>query len=124
MISKNEISGLFLPVHAQNVTASETIFVNDTLKSFIVNSVSVRFGTASTSGTLQIEVAGAAVAVGSGTSQLSSTISLAGTANTNNAGSLIGQPTVITPGAALNAVLGGTLTNLANCCITIELQEL
>lgn len=86
--------------------------------------VSARAGTASSSGTLQVEVAGAATAVGSGTNQLTGTMSLSGTASTTVNGTVIGTPTVLSAGKALNIILAGTLTGLANCAVDIVLQRI
>lgn len=86
--------------------------------------VSTRFTTASSSGTLQVEIAGAGIAVGSGTNQLSSTISLAGTANTTVNGTVIASPTTVAAGSSVNLVLAGTLTSLAGCLVTVVLQRI
>lgn len=89
-----------------------------------VAGVSARFSTASSSGTLQVEVAGAGVAPGSGTNQLTGTVSLAGTANTTVNGTVIASPTTISPGASINLVIAGTMTSLAGCVVTVILQRL
>lgn len=105
-------------------STSETVFVCDNISgSYVVAAVTVSFGTASSSGTLQVEVAGAGVAQGSGTNQLTGTVSLAGTANTPANGVVIGSPTVITAGSRVNIILGGTLTSLANAAVTVVLQR-
>lgn len=89
-----------------------------------VLAVTARFGTASSSGTLKIEDTPSGTAVGSGTALMSSTISLAGTANTNvsASGKLIANP-VVPAGDAISIILGGTLTSLANCVVSITLQK-
>lgn len=105
-------------------TTSFTVYVNDTISgTFTVAGVSAVFGTASSSGTLQVEVATGTQAVASGTNQLTGTVSLAGTANTTVNGTVIAAPTTITAGSRINIILGGTLTSLANCAITISLQR-
>jgi hypothetical protein len=105
-------------------STSQTIFVADNVSgSFQIAAVAVTFGTASSSGTLQVEVAGSGVAQGSGTNQLTGTVSLAGTANTPVNGTVIASPTTITAGSRVNIILAGTLTSLANCCITITLRR-
>jgi|GEM_PF-6690387 len=90
-------------------------------------SVSVRFGTASTSGTLQIERTPSGTAVGSGTNLLSGTVSLAGTANTVVNGfpssSLSAANRILAAGDSLSLIFGGTLTNLANCTVTIAVAR-
>lgn len=85
--------------------------------------VTVRFGTASTSGTLQVEVAAATIAIASGVNQLTGTISLAGTANTNVNGTLIAAPTVFGVGSTINLIFAGTVTNLLNATVAIDIQR-
>ena len=108
-------------------STSQTVFVADNAtgaQQYQIAAVSARFGTASSSGTLQVEVAGAGVAVGSGTNQLTGTISLAGTTNTTVNGTIISSPTAIAAGSAVNIILAGTLTSLANCAVNIVLQRI
>jgi len=86
-----------------------------------------RHGTASSSGTLQIEETPSATAVGSGTNLLTGTISLAGTADTNLFGTIAtltggasGFPgTTVPAGNSVSAVIGGSMTSLANATVTI-----
>lgn len=112
-------------------SASQTVFVAPNLAAgngvdskWQVAGVSARFHVASTSGTLQVEVAGAAVAPGAGTNQLTGTASLAGTVDTTVDGTVIASPTAITAGDAVNIVLAGTLTSLADCCVEIVLERI
>lgn len=105
-------------------SASQTIFICDTVSgNYKVVAVSASFGTASSSGTLQVEVATGTQAVGAGTNQLSSTVSLSGTANTTVTGTIVGSPLTIATGNRVNIILGGTLTGLANACVTVILQR-
>lgn len=105
-------------------SASQTAFICDSLSgSYVVAGVVADFGTASSSGTLQVEVAGAGVAQGSGTNQLTGTMSLSGTTNTAVNGTVIASPTTITAGSRVNIILAGTLTSLANCAVSIVLQR-
>lgn len=105
-------------------SSSQTIFVVDNVSgSYVVAAAAASFGTASSSGTLQVEVAGTGVAQGSGTNQLTGTVSLSGTANTPVNGTLIASPTVITAGSRINIILAGTLTGLANGCVNVVLQR-
>ena len=87
------ISPVFEPIQINSVSASTTsltLFVNDNISgTFVVSGVSAVFGTASSSGTLQVEVATGTQAVASGTNQLTGTVSLAGTANTTVNGTVI-----------------------------------
>lgn len=112
-------------VAAASYATSHTIFVNDNVSgTYKIAGVTATFGTASTSGTLQVEVATGTQAIGAGTNNLTGTISLAGTANTPVNGTIIGSPTTISAGARINLIFGGTVTNLANASITIVLQRL
>lgn len=105
-------------------TTSLTALVNDTLSGqFTLAAVAVNFGTASSSGTLQVEVATGTQATGSGTNQLTGTVSLSGTANTVVNGTLITSPTTITAGSRINLIFAGTMTSLANCNVTLVLQR-
>ena len=106
-------------------STSFTMFVNDKLSgTYKIAAVSVVFGTASSSGTLQVEVATGTTAVGSGTNQLTGTLSLSGTTNTVVNGTVIASPTTIVAGARVNIILAGTMTSLANCCVNVVLQRL
>lgn len=105
-------------------STSETIFVCDGLSgTYQIAAVEAVFGTGSTSGTLQVEVATGTTAVGSGTNQLTGTVALSGTGNTAAAGTIITTPTQITAGSRVNIILAGTMTSLANCCINVVLQR-
>lgn len=126
------LPGVFIPTLQQVtlslISASSTSFtayVNDSISgTYRIAGVSAVFGTASSSGTLQVEVATGTQAVASGTNQLTGTVSLSGTANTTVNGTVIASPTTITAGARINVILGGTLTSLANCAVTILLQKI
>lgn len=111
------------PLTATSATQTVYTVPNDSCTWKLV-AASARFGTASSSGTLQVEVAGAAVAAGSGTVQLTGTVALSGTADTTKNGTLIAAPTTVSAGTAVNAVIAGTMTNLANCSVTLVFQRL
>lgn len=106
-------------------STSQTIFVADNVSgTFQIAGVTVTYGTAGGAGaSLQVEVAGAGVAQGSGTNQLGAALALNGTANTPVNGTPIASPTNITNGSRVNIILAGTLTGLANCCVTITLRR-
>lgn len=105
-------------------STSLTCFVNDTVSGqYVIAGVSVVFGTASTSGTLQVEVSTGTQAVGGGANQLSAPISLSGAANTTINGTVVATPVVVAAGARVNIILGGTLTGLSNMCVTFVLQR-
>lgn len=106
-------------------SASQTIFTCDAISgNYVVAAVEASFGTASSSGTLQVEVATGTQSVGSGTNQLTGTVSLAGTANTSVGGTVIAAPTTIQAGNRVNIILAGTLTSLANANIVVILQRI
>ena len=105
-------------------TTSFSIWVNTSAGgTYQVAGASVVFGTASTSGTMQVEVATGTQAVGGGTNQLTGTMSLAGTANTTVNGTLIASPTTIAAGNRVNIIIAGTMTSLANCVVTVLLKR-
>lgn len=112
-------------VAAASYAVSHTIFVNDNVSgTYKIASVSAVFGTASTSGTLQVEVATGTQAIASGTNNLTGTVSLSGTANTTVNGTVIASPTTISAGARVNLIFAGTVTNLANASFSVSLQRL
>lgn len=90
----------------------------------VVDSVTASWSVASSSGTLQVEKVPSGTAQGSGTNLLSSTISTAGAANTNTAGTLSTTAATVelASGDALALVDGGTLTNLTDLCVTVGLH--
>jgi hypothetical protein len=111
-------------VAAASYAVSHTIFVNDNVSgTYKIVGASAVFGTASTSATLQVEVATGTQAVAAGTNQLTGTMSLSGTANTTVNGTVIASPTTITAGSRINLIFAGTVTNLANACVNIVLQR-
>lgn len=126
LITKFEtITDLQNQVAAASYAVSHTIFVNDNVSgTYKIVGASAIFGTASTSGTLQVEVATGTQAIAAGVNQLTGTISLAGTANTTVNGTVIASPTTITAGSRINLIFAGTVTNLANAAITVTLQRL
>lgn len=110
---------------AASYAVSHTIFVNDNSGStYKIVGVTATFGTTSTSGTLQVEVATGTQAVGAGTNQLTGAISLSGTANTPVNGVVIASPTTITAGSRVNLIFAGTVTGLLNASISVALQRI
>lgn len=128
-------SSSYLPAHtnassnqnqvaAASYAVSHTVYVHPNVTStYQIAAVSATFGTASTSGTLQCEVATGTQAIASGTNQLTGTVSLAGTANTPVNGTMIASPTTIAAGSRINLIFAGTVTNLANAQVTIFLTR-
>lgn len=112
-------------VAAASYAVSHTIYVRTSVTStYKIAGVTATFGTASTSGTLQVEVATGTQAIGSGTNQLTGTMSLAGTANTPVNGAVIASPNSIGAGDRINLIFAGTVTNLANASVTVILQRI
>lgn len=112
-------------VAAASYAVSHTIYVaGPATSAYQISEVAASFGTASTSGTLQVEVATGTQAIASGTNQLTGTISLSGTANTTVNGTLIASPTTIAAGNRINLIFAGTVTNLANCTINVSLKRI
>jgi hypothetical protein len=112
---------------AASYAVSHTVYVNDNISgTYLLAAVSVTFGTTSTSGTMQVEVATGTQAIASGTNQLTGTMSLSGTANTVVNGTLnaVASLTTISAGARINLIFAGTVTNLANAAVSIALQRL
>lgn len=108
------------PLTAASV--SQISFLNtSTTAVYQVSAVSTTFSTASASGTIQVEVVNGTTVLGSGTNQLTGTISTAGTINTPVAGTLIAAPTNINGGGRVNLILAGTATGLVgNVMILIK----
>ncbi len=112
-------------------SASQTAFVAPaaTFGTYQLVDVTVTFGTASSSGTLQVEKATGTQAIAGGTNLLQATLSLAGTANTpveatGSSAPLTNTNTLtMAAGDRLNLIFGGTLTSLANCSVVITLAR-
>lgn len=112
------------PTAAATYAVNQTIFVNDNVTgTYKVVAVTATFGTASTSGTVNVEVATGTQAIASGTNQMSSALVLSGTANTPVNGTITTQ-TTISAGARVNLIFAGTVTNLANFSINVILQKI
>ena len=91
-----------------------------------ISGVSVTFGTASSSGTADLVKMTGTTAVSAGTTLLTGTMSLAGTANTPVNGTLVSTVATLqlAKGDRLGLKLGGTLTSLANCNVTVRFIKL
>lgn len=103
---------------------TKNIFIADA--AYLVTAIREVHGTASSSGTLQIEKLTGTTAAGSGTNMMTGTINLAATANTVVSGTLTATTATLTlaVGDRIGGVLGGTLTSLAGCSIVITLQRI
>lgn len=103
---------------------TQAIFIAD--EAYQVIGVNACWGVASISGTLQVEKLTGTTAPGSGTSMLTGTVSLAGTANTVTAGTLSGTVgnLQLAAGDRIGGVLGGTLTALLGATVVITLKRI
>jgi hypothetical protein len=101
-------------------SVSGPVFISD--GSYILNSAKVVYGTASGSGAINLELLTGATAVGSGTSLLTGTISLASTGSTVYSGTASGS-TAISAGNRVGMVISGTMTSLAQAMVTIVLKR-
>jgi hypothetical protein len=118
------INDLQNQVAAASYAVSHTIYVNDNVSgTYKIAAITAVFGTTSSSGTLNVEVATGTQAIASGTNQMSAAMSLSGTANTVVNGVITTQTTV-SAGARINLIFAGTVTGLANAAITVVLQRL
>lgn len=86
--------------------------------------VSAVFTTTSTSGTLDIEKLTGTTAPGSGTTQLTGTISLSGTANTIVSGTVIASPASFALGDRVGLKFAGTVTGLVGCYVTLTFERI
>jgi hypothetical protein len=103
-------------------STSQTVFISDAAYTLV--GVRESHGTASSSGTLQVEKLTGTQASGGGTNLLTGTISLAGAANTVLSGTVVTTTAVnIAAGDRVGVVFGGTMTSLANCTITLILKR-
>lgn len=90
---------------------------------FKVAAVTVIFDVTSASGTIDVEYCTGTTAVGSGTSQLTAPMNVAGTARTPVAGTLIASPNTLSAGDRINLLFGGTLTGLSKALVSIVLER-
>lgn len=114
-------------------TAAQDVFISAPGQNFQVTGVTATFGTASSSGTLDVVKCTGTTAAAAGTSVLTGTVSLAGTANTPLQGTLTSTTaTIQLTGGPVSAPtfdrlaikLGGTLTSLADCLVQIRIKRI
>lgn len=115
-------------------TANQDVFVASPGQNYQITGVTATFGTASSSGTLDVVKCTGTTAAASGTTTLNATVSLAGTANTPVHGVLAttlsatqlagAASTAVSGGDRLAIKLGGTLTSLADCLVQIRLKRI
>jgi hypothetical protein len=127
------VNGNLIPtVSLKNITISATdvsrsLFICPAGDAYQLVGIDVVFGTASTSGTLQLEKLTGTTAPGSGTAMLTGTVALSGSANTVASGTVLsGDAAALKLGGGdrLGLKLAGTLTNLAGCVATIRLKRI
>lgn len=123
------VNGFKIPYKKQivlNLTATsadQQFFIAD--DTYAVVSVQEVHGTASTSGTLNIEKLTGTQASGAGTAVLTGTISLAGAANTVDKGTVKSDGSQnLVVGDRLGTVIAGTMTSLANCAVVVTLKRI
>lgn len=119
-VQVNGDANLILISEALTATdATRTVFV--ATRACRVKSIKEVHATASSSGTLQLEKCTGTTAPGSGTTLLTGTMSLAGTANTVVSGTLIATVASLTlaAGDRLSIVIAGTMTSLVGGRVTI-----
>jgi hypothetical protein len=126
MISATSTTGqVFYICPPSNI--SGTTSANANLYQYVISSISVAFTTASASGTFNIEHLTGTTAPGSGNAMLATAGALTGTANTvvNLVPTASDSAAIATinGGDRLALTLGGTLTGLANCNITVSLAR-
>lgn len=130
-VAPGNLTGGLIPgyeyVTATGITTtagSTTIYVqpNDGY-TYQVAGATVTFSTASTSGTITVNVDTGTNAPGAGTAQLTAAMSMSGTANTPVNGTIIASPTSIPAGARISYTTAGTLTNLAGAVLTVYLKR-
>lgn len=92
---------------------------------YSVLSVEAFWDVVSGSGTIDLRNVPASTAITGGTSILTATISSASGVRTVTKGSLsTADARRIAPGSVLSLILGGTLTGLVGCCVTVWLQPI
>lgn len=120
------LADLVLRTHIPNATDATNQLILTAPFDLKLVSVQARHRVASTSGTINLVKAASGVAISAGVALLNSTMSNAGTADTNVDGSLktgIGDTTV-PKGTSLGLLFAGTLTNLVDLDVTVVLRQL
>lgn len=118
----NEVYTFFFPA-AATCADGHLMIAN---YNYIVHEVKCKFAAASTSGTFDIKVCDNAEAISAGQTVLASTVSIAGSADTNTSGTLATDPSnrIVNPGQSIAIDFGGTLTNIAGLTVTLVLRRL
>lgn len=109
-----------ITVNLVAASTAQTIFVAPT--DYKVVAAHVSFGTASTSGTVNVEILPQGTAKGSGALVFGTGLALSGTANTTVT---LAAPSnkILVAGQRLAIVLGGTLTGLVDGYLQLELAK-
>lgn len=110
---------MHIPVALTATDVTRTVFI--ATRPCRLKAVSTIFGTASSSGTLQLSKDTGTTAAGAGTALLTGTIALSGTANTVSTGTLSSTVATITlaTGDRIAIVIAGTMTGLVGGFATI-----
>ena len=105
--------------------ASSSVYIGVAPFPMQIISAKATFSVASTSGTAKVVKGAAGTAVASGT-DMTATMSLAGTADTPVSATLHATAAnlLIAAGEQIGVILAGTLTSLANCTVTITFRQL
>lgn len=104
---------------------SQAIFVADV--AYQVTAMRVVWGVAGGAGAvLSIEKLTGTTAPGGGTTMLTGTIDITATANTVTSGALVATASTLqlAAGNRIGVVLGGVLTGLLGCCVTVILKRI
>ena len=119
-------NGLWKPItfFALSATGLVSMDVFQSDGYYQVRDVRESHATASTSGTLQVEVLTSGQAADAGVDQMTSVINLAATANIPQVGTMIETPTQINPGDRVGVVFGGTLTSLVGLSVVVHLERI
>jgi hypothetical protein len=118
----NEVYTFFFPAIADTVD-THLMIANF---SYAIDSIKAKFVTASSSGTVDVKICDNGEAISAGTSVLASTMSIAGTADTNVVGSLttVQADRKLARGQSLAIDFGGTLTSIAGLTVTVVLRRM
>lgn len=128
MVPEAEIAGRKIYVTLTGLSATSanqrvwTPPTKDANARFRLNAASARWGTASSSAKLQLEVATGNTALGSGVSQLDTALDTSATADVP-VHSGVSNPTLFGNTDSLNLTISGTKTSLADCVVCLEIEK-
>ena len=109
-------------IYAQYPTAGDAITANGIFfmakENCRIREISLRFTTASTSGTATLYKAASGTAISAGTA-ITTAMSLSGTADTNVDGTFVANTAFIKKGEVLGFVFAGTMTSLTGLVVSV-----